>query len=198
MEAIFTFMAERWPFMAAILIAVTLTVFVCKWYYGRYIQTEKKADDNEKRINTLPCTKHEKEISRIRDYLLAKYPKAFGEYELKKSPRELSEEGRKLFSDIGGASFLEANGAKLLDMIAKENPKTPFDVEQLSFESLFNHLNDSMFNRIKRWVYYCPVRKLMVDGKEQNSEVTIYDVCFVLSIPLRDLYLDRHPELTMD
>ena len=97
MEANFTFMAERWPFMAAILIAVTLTVFVCKWYYGRYIQTEKKADDNEKRINTLPCTKHEKEISRIRDYLLAKYPKAFGEYELKKARENSARKAENYF-----------------------------------------------------------------------------------------------------
>ena len=39
------------------------------------------------------------------------------------------------------------------------------------------------------------MRKQTIDGVEKEYVVTIDDVVFVLSIPLRDLYLKFHPEL---
>ena len=60
---------------------------------------------------------------------------------------------------------------------------------------LYDHLDDDMFNGMKKWVYNSPSRKLMIDGKEQDYTVTMNDVCFVLSLPLRDMYLEKHPDL---
>ena len=193
MDSIITFIAERWPFVAIILIAVVITVLVCRWYYRHFVPTEEKTNDHEKRINDLPCAKHNEEISSIRSYLLAKYPKAFGEFAQKNSPRELNEEGKRLFADIDGMAFLENNGTKLMTYIEQQKPKTQLDVEQLSLGVLYRYLNDDMFNAIKKWVYFSPTRKLMIDGQEKDYVVTLGDVCFVLSIPLRDLYLEFHP-----
>lgn len=192
MDAIVTFLMERWPVLAGVLIAVVVTVIICKWYFNRFVPTEKKADNNQKRFEALPCAKHEEEISSIRTYLLVKYPKAFGTYAQKKSPRCLNDEGRRLFEEIGGAAFLETNGAKLIARMEQKKPKTPLDVELYALDVLYGMLNDDMFNGLKRWVYDCPVRKLVVDGEEKAYEVTLNDVCFVLSIPLRDLYFEIH------
>lgn len=60
---------------------------------------------------------------------------------------------------------------------------------------LYDHLDDDMFNDMKKWVYNSPSRKLMIDGKERDYTVTMNDVCFVLSLPLRDMYLELYPEL---
>ena len=87
------------------------------------------ADSNQKRLETLPCAKHDEEISSIRAYLLVKYPKAFGTFAQKKSPRCLNEEGQRLFEEIGGAAFLEANGTTLIARMEQKKPKTPLDVE---------------------------------------------------------------------
>ena len=193
MDAIVTFLTERWPMLAVVIIAVAVTIMVCKWYYSRFVPMEQKVDSNQKRIEDLPCARHEEDIASIRAYLLAKYPKAFGTYAQKKSPRRLNEEGERLFKEVGGAAFLEANGAALMKRMEQKKPKTPLDVEQFALDVLYGALNDDMFIEIKRWVYDVPMRKLTIDGKEKDYEVTMNDVCFVLSIPLRDMYLELHP-----
>lgn len=192
MDAIITFLVERWPLFAIVLISVVVTVIICKWYFNRFVPTEKNVVSNQKRIDELPCAKHEEEISSIRAYLLVKYPKAFGSYAQKKSPRCLNEEGEKLFEEIGGAGFLATNAAKLMAKMEQKKPKTPLDVEFFALDTLYGMLSDDMFNDIKRWVYDSPMRRLTIDGVEKDYEVTMGDVCFVLSIPLRDLYLEMH------
>ena len=69
MDAIITFLIERWPALVAIIIAVAITIVACKWYFGRFVPTEKKAnnadsklgelDEISKRVNNLPCAKHD-------------------------------------------------------------------------------------------------------------------------------------------
>lgn len=196
MDAIVTFLMERWPVLAAIIIAVVITIMLCKWYYGRFVQIETKTEKNEKQLEDLPCAQHEKQIYSIRDYLYAKYPKAFEPYMMqKKSPSQLNEEGERIFEELGGASFLEANGPRLMDEMEQKKPQTPFDVELFARSVLFDSLSDPAFNDIKRWVYEAPMRKQTIDGVEKTYVVSIDDVVFVLSIPLRDLYLKYHPEL---
>ena len=196
MDAIVTFLTERWPVLAAIIIAVVITIMLCKWYYGRFVQIETKTEKNEKRLEDLPCAQHEKQIYSIRDFLYAKYPKAFGPYMMqKKSPCQLSEEGEHIFEEIGGGSFLEANGQRLMEEMERKGPQTPFDVELFARTALFDMLSDPAFNEIKRWVYDAPMRKQIIDGVEKEYVVTIEDVVFVISIPLRDLFLKFHPEL---
>ena len=53
--------------------------------------------------------------------------------------------------------------------------------------------NETFFKQIKDFVYSYHTIK-MEDGKEK--EVTLEDACFILSIPLRDMYLAEHPDIT--
>lgn len=43
----------------------------------------------------------------------------------KKSPSQLNEEGERIFEELGGASFLEANGLRLMDEMEQKKPKLP-------------------------------------------------------------------------
>ena len=195
MDALVSFFIQRWPVFAIVLIAVILTVLFCKWYYGRFVPTERKADDGQQQLQKLPCQKHEAELSSIQGFLRARYPVAFEPYDQRKNPRSLNEEGERLFNDMGGAGFLETHGPRLLNRMAEQHPKTPLDVEYEAQDALFYFFKDDMFNELKRWVYYSPMRKMTIDGVEKDHEVTMEEVLFVLSLPLRDLYLELHPEI---
>ena len=121
-----------------------------------------------------------------------KNPKSAISFSTKASPRKLNAEGEKLFEDIKGREFLDTNADFLLNCIKDKTPKTPLVVETVAVEVLVENLNNDMFNDVKNWVYNSPMRKIEISGELQDYEVTINDVCFVLSLPLRDMYLDKY------
>ncbi len=216
MNAIVNFLLEHWPWVTITAILVVLAVYVCikasKWYFGRFVPTEKKANvaesklsdlnDLAKTVGNLPCSKHDESfgkimeaITEIRAFLMTKNPKTATMFAIKHSPLQLNEAGKELLEDIGGKAFLEENKDLLIASIEEKTPKTALDAEESALEVLFAHLDDDMFNGMKKWVYNSPSRKVEIDGEEKDYSVTINDVCFVLSLPLRDMYLELHPEL---
>lgn len=56
-------------------------------------------------------------------------------------------------------------------------------------------LDQDIFNGLKRWVYNSPSWKISINGEERDYSITMNDICFVISIKLRDAYLRAHPEL---
>lgn len=212
MDAVMEFVMQRWPVLAMVIIAVAVTIIACKWYFGRFVPTEKRAgamesklgdlDKLSKTVDNLPCTKHDESFAKImeaiveiRTFLMVKNPKTTAMFAVKHSPLRLNEEGEKLFSDISGRGFLDTNKEVLLADISGKMPKTALDVEELAMEVLYDHLDDDMFIELKQWVYNSPSRKMIIDGAERDYAVTMDDVCFVLSLPLRDMYLEAHPGL---
>ena len=146
--------------------------------------------------------KHDDSIASLKDsvteviaYLISKDLNAGAVLTLKHSPRCLSEEGLRLFDEIGGAAFLEANGKALLAIMEQKRPKTPYDVELYALDVLYGKFSDDIFNDMKRWVYNSSRRKVIINGEEKYYDVTMNEVLYVLSIPLRDMYLEMHPEL---
>lgn len=113
------------------------------------------------------------------------------------SKRVLNKEGESIFTDCNGAEFLKQYGEELLSLIEERKPATALDVEIMAHQILFLQVNTEKFNDLKKWVYESPNRKMIVDGVEKEYSVSIGDICFVLSIPLRDMYLDRHKELNI-
>ncbi len=214
MDVILNYLVEKWPEFVIIIITSIVVWFVSKLYH-RFIKIEGKTNDLpcnkhedlyprfvniERKTKDLPCSKHEdvfhgikEELIAIRTYLTIKDPKVADAFSQKKSPRELNEAGMQLYSDINGKSFLDKNKDILIKDICNKNPKTALDVEEAALEILYSHIDDDMFIDLKNWVYDCANRKIMVDGVEKDHAITIYDVCFVLSLPLRNMYLELHP-----
>ena len=216
MNAIVNFLLEHWPWVTITAVLIVLAVYVCvkasKWYFGRFVPTEKKANDADSKlgelhdlsqtVGSLPCSKHDESftkimeaITEIRTFLMTKNPKTAAMFAIKHSPLQLNEAGEKLLEDIGGKAFLDENKDLLIACIEEKTPKTALDVEESAMEVLFAHLDDDIFNEMKKWVYNSPSRKVKIDGEEKDYTVTINDVCFVLSLPLRDMYLENHPDL---
>lgn len=111
-------------------------------------------------------------------------------FTVKNSPRKLNGLGERVYREIEGEAFLEAHGARLAGMIAERKPKTAYDVDRYATEACLLISDDDIFNGMKDFVYNAP--SYMVegeDGKEHPYDLTLEDVCFILSIPLRDRYL---------
>lgn len=224
METILSRLLDKWPSLLLILVTAVIVWFVVRWYYRRFKPVEDKAkkidtlpcakneellskiatklEENSNKTANLPCASHnemfheiKEELIAIRTYLTTKYPTAAGAFSQKKSPRELNEAGLQLLADINGEEFLNNNKEILIKGIDDKTPKTALDVEESALEVLYSLVDNDMFIGMKNWVYNSPSRKLTIDGVEKEYTVTMNDVCFVLSLPLRNMYLKQHPEL---
>ena len=131
---------------------------------------------------------HTAALVEIYTVLGRRYPKRGESFARKNSPRKLTEFGQKIFKDVDGDKFLNDNKARLFEYIDERKPQTRLDVEELAQQALFRLTSNPVFNYIKDYVYEAPEYK-DIDG--ELSELTIGDVCFVLSIPLRDMYLSE-------
>ncbi len=216
MEEVLGYLLEKSPIIALVFMGVLFGFFLSKWYH-RFMKVEEKVGDlpcekhddlyhrivkNEEKVNVLPCSKHEnlfrdirEQLVEIRTILTIKSPIVESSFLHKNSPRELNEAGVKLFNDIKGEEFLTKNKEILIKSIDDKNPKTAFDVEESALAVLFTLMDNDMFIGMKNWVYNSSPRKILVDGIEKDYVITMNEVCFVLSLPLRNMYLELHPEL---
>lgn len=180
-----------------------ITVIATAWITTKINESKNRVKDIEDKMNNLPCKVREEQYNRILDRLeavslalVAIKPSTLNALTVKQSPRQLSPYGKSLFDDCGASQFLEDNKAFLLAEIEKKHPKTALDVEVLANEVLVINLGMDIFNELKNWVYNSPTRKLKTpEGEEVDHIVSMGDVCIVLSLPLRDMYLESHPEL---
>lgn len=112
-------------------------------------------------------------------------------FTVKHSPRRLNEKGEKLLNDSGGAEFLKQYEDLFLEDIAALNPTTALDVESCSLLVLVNRIDAPIFKSLKDYVYNSPSFLF----EEEKYDLDLKTVCYVMSFPLRDLYLKRHPEI---
>lgn len=110
----------------------------------------------------------------------------------KVSPRRLNPLGEKLLAMMNGKEFLLDNKEALFCFIDAQKPKATFDFESVFMMACVSLLDTDAFLPIKKFVYNCPAQK-MDNGDE--LDVTLGVVCYILAFPLRDMYLEEHPEL---
>ncbi len=190
---VWEWIAENYPVLLVAAVVAVVVWLIAKFYYTRIVKMENA-------IKGLPCAAHEQinqkildKLTTITTYLITKDSKASLIFSQKKSPRKLNAFGEKLFKDCGGQKFLDQNDEELLTAIAAKDPATALDVENLALEVLISRLDSGIFNELKQWVYNSPSLKIEVQGQEQEYAVTMNDICFVLSLPLRDMYLETYP-----
>ena len=210
-ESITTYLLENAPWLAALLVAVVATAFVvwkvCRWY--------SRQEEINRKVETLPCAERGKEIDSLHSFekSFADMSERFDEVckwlmkfdgstidtiAPKHSPRRMNSIGLEIFEETGARKALEDNMPALLSEMEKKSPETAYDVEDRAFEVLLSNLQEPMFIPIKNYLYSCPsrVRKTGEDGKEVEVDLTMGLLIRLMSIRLRDAYLERHPELT--
>lgn len=200
--AISQWLLENIPTLFVIILVAIIVWLLAKVYYTRIKKAEDKLKVVAKKVSKLPCAAHEDTYNKINDNLnlIIKYLKkqdsnAAFLFSLKESPRKLNDNGKLLFENCGGGEFLIQHKGELLDAIAAKEPKTALDVEEIANDVLIERLESDIFNDIKQWVYNSPYWTISVDGEDKKYAITMNDICFVLSLPLRDMYLEAHPDL---
>jgi hypothetical protein len=117
-------------------------------------------------------------------------------FSVKNSPRQLNEIGNKVFADMKGEDFLNQNKEYLFAQIDGYNPKTALDVENAAHAVCITSVDNEIFNGLKNFVYNSSSYKITDrEGNERLYDLAMSDICFILSLPLRDMYLEIHPEI---
>lgn len=211
MEAIIEYIIHNWPTLAIVLI-VGVTCFIISRKFTQWEDKHNKLHDElERRTCNADCQSHKEEIDAlkqdlkeikndiitIKSLLIIKHKNAADLFSMKSSPRKLNENGEKLFSDINGAEFLNDNKEFFFSKIDEQMPKTALDVEMAANAVCSSNTDNDIFNPLKNFVYNSPTRILKnKDGEECRYDIALSDICFVLSLPLRDMYLKEHKEIS--
>lgn len=189
MNAILTYLLDNAPMLALVLIIGFIAWKAARFFMrndNKVSMIEKSMSELQKSFDSLRA-----DVMDIQLFITSKFPTALNTFAAKHSPLKLNEYGERLFAECGGKNFLEANQVLLLDMIDKKKPQTALDVEISAKEVLLTMTSNSIFNPIKVWIYNSPAWKI----NDKDYTISLGDVCFVLSIPLRDKYLELHKEI---
>ena len=194
----------------AIIVAVLSGVwFICGKIFrlGRITQRFENVDTRTRNANCDSHSKdikeiknlissHDDDIKTIKEFLLITNKKASVLFSVKNSPRQLNEIGNKVFAEMKGEDFLNQNKEYLFAQIDGYNPKTALDVENAAHAVCITSVDNEIFNGLKNFVYNSPSYKIIDrEGKERMYDLAMSDICFILSLPLRDMYLEIHPEI---
>ena len=194
----------------AIIVAVLSGVwFICGKIFrlGRITQRFEDVDTRTRNANCDSHSKnikeiknlissHDNDIKTIKEFLLITNKKASVLFSVKNSPRQLNEIGNKVFADMKGEDFLNQNKEYLFAQIDGYNPKTALDVENAAHAVCITSVDNEIFNGLKNFVYNSSSYKITDrEGNERLYDLAMSDICFILSLPLRDMYLEIHPEI---
>ena len=149
----------------------------------KFNNIEKKLEDISDTV-----TNHTYTLMSISSFLDNKFPKNKIKSYMKKSPRQLTETGKKILDMVNGRQFLSDNKEQLFKIIGSYHPKTKLDVQNISRMALLYYTTTDAFNNIKDIIYDMPE----IETDEGKYEVTLNDICFVMSLPLRDMYITEH------
>lgn len=142
-------------------------------------------------IRTMKC-----DIVAIKSLLTMKHKDAASLFSIKNSPRQLNDIGKRVLDDMKGTEFLNEHKGFFFTQIDDYNPKTALDVENAAHSVCVSNTNNDMFNGLKLFVYNSPSYIVKdASGQERPYDLSLPDVCFILSLPLRDMYLKEHPEI---
>lgn len=208
MEVILEYLLNNWPTLTIILI-VGFTCFIISRKFTKWDDRHaRKHEDLEKGFSDLSdnithtlsrLEAIEKDLIILKSVLAMKYKNFKETFSLKFSPRRLNENGEKLFSDIKGAEFLEKNKDFLFSQIDALKPKTALDVENAANIACLSNTDNDIFNGLKNFVYNSPTYMLEdAENVKRPYDLDMNDICFVLSLPLRDMYLAEHSEILQE
>ena len=110
----------------------------------------------------------------------------------KKSPRELTKAGVELLNISGGKECIDRNCDFFIHSVEEYSPKLPYDVERRSLDVVLANTNGDHFDDIKNFIYKSPE---FIEFEGEEVRVSIFSIGFVMSLYLRDLYLEKYPKL---
>lgn len=219
MESIFNWIAENYPWLAPTLVCCVIAWKISRWV--RKIETSMEkvnklpCNSHSETIRTHGNTidrhtelleSNNKMLSAMSKWIMKLDPSMidpisdaqiiYNMMSEKKSPRKLNQKGLEFYKELKGDKFLRTNKMVLYELIDSLKPKTAYDVELYALRALQIKSGEDFFNEYKLYVYNTPSIDITdAGGNKKKYDITLNDICFILSLPLRDMYLEEHPEI---
>ena len=221
MEPVISFLSTHYPTIG-ICIAVALIVYWATMYHVSLQNMRRKVEElpcdahNQAFINiekaftekiaSIPCDTHRKKLNE-QDIALNKQGESINDISVwvmkrdksmiplfmsKKSPYYLNPTGLALLEDCGGKKCIDENVDYFISKLESTNPDTPYDVEERAMKIVMSSKGLPFFNPIKHYLYFKPD---VVELGGNTVEISIFAVASVMGIYLRDIYLEKHPEI---
>jgi len=154
------------------IVSAIVTILIMLLSVGKYKEkVDRLCYDNDKVGDKL--TQISEKLSNIEGGL--ERDRATNEYIKSKSPLSLTDKGKALLIDSTGKDYIDLKHAKFLKEIKSKNPKTPYDVQELSKDIISARTSLDEFNDIKDFAF--------------SKGISINVILEVLGIYLRDLLL---------
>lgn len=104
------------------------------------------------------------------------------------SPIDLTILGRNLLNESGAKKFIDENWQEFEQLINQGDNKTAYDVQDSVSRIIGKRENDPEMDQLKNFAYHNP--------QFHGNTLIFSDIQKVMVIYLRNLYLERHPEIT--
>ena len=202
------YMINNWPTIAIVIIVAVSSGILVRKFTRWEDRHNQRHDDLDKELSEISgkigraaerIERMDKDMLLFKSVMSMKDAELRDAFSLKFSPRRLNENGLKVFDDIDGKAFLSANKDFLFSKIDERNPKAALDVEEAAYYVLVVNTENEIFKPLKDFVYKSPTYTLKgQSGEDKTYDLSLNDVCFILSLPLRDMYLKEHPELSVE
>lgn len=110
------------------------------------------------------------------------------------SPYQLTAAGKNLLEISKGKECIDKNLDTFTNQLKEYAPLTEYDVEENAKAVLLEASRTPLFNQIKDYLYNSPSKFTFEgEGESVSAEINISTVLFVMSIYLRDKYLEKYP-----
>lgn len=104
------------------------------------------------------------------------------------SPRVINDLGKKVLTESGADVVFENMKNELLIELEKSTFQSSLELEKESLNLLLSKMNEPKFSGIQNFVYQHP--------NFEDKPLSYSDILFIMSLKLRDMYIDKHPEIT--
>lgn len=112
----------------------------------------------------------------------------------KHSPYQITPIGLSLLEESRAKACVDENEKYFIDQLRKTNPLTAYDVEENAKTVLFEATTTPIFNEIKNYLYNSPSKYTFEeDGVVKSIDLSISIIILIMSVYLRDKYLEQHP-----
>lgn len=186
LELIFKKLLEYFPQVAVYAIIILIVGFVVYKATRFYVQTKnvhKEFPDIK-----LVLQKIDKGLNTLNTILLEKSVISQSCYSNGNSPRIINDLGKKVLEESTAGALFEKIKNDLLMELSKNNFTSLLEVERESLNLLLSKMNEPQFSTIQNFAYQHPTFN--------ETPLSYSDILFVMSIKLRDLYKENHPELS--
>lgn len=211
MDALISYLLEHAPWFVAIAIAAYAAWKISKYHTG--------LENTQNKVNELPCNKHQENIQKSNNLYeelqktvtstndmvleISKWIMKFDNDMInnlakKASPLKMTSIGKIVFEQSGAKKTIDENKDFLFDEINATHPNTASAVEEESFSVLMRNIGHNMFSGVKQYLYYSPEIievKNPDTGKNENIRLSMQSILRLMSIYLREEYLNTHPEI---